>query len=117
MLLVTFLDDGRQQRCPETRWRGLTLHDLRTAVPAEYQAHLQAMRERHGHRVLAVEQGENVDFQLTLLPDGNHRLHADIDLLVLDAASFSLVFEELAALVRGQHLPAVSADYDFRSYS
>lgn len=116
MLLVTFLDDGRQQRRPETRWRGLTLHDLRTASPAEYQAHLQAMRERHGHRVLAVKQGENFDFQLTLLPDGNHRLHADIDLLVLDAASFSLVFEELAALVRGQHLPAVSTDYDFRSY-
>lgn len=116
MLTVSFLDDGRQQRRPGTRWRGLTLHDLRSAAPAAREAHLLAMRERHGHRVLAVDQGENFDFQLTLLPDGRHRLHADIDLLVLDAASFSLVFDELAALVRGERLPAVSADYDFRSY-
>ena len=32
MLTVTFLDDGRQQRRPGTRWRGLTLHDLRSAA-------------------------------------------------------------------------------------
>ncbi|MFD2404648.1 condensation domain-containing protein [Azorhizophilus paspali] len=74
------------------------------------------MRERHGHRVLAVEQGENFDFQLTLLPEGRHRLHANIDLLVLDAASFSLLFDELAALIRGERLPAIPLDYDFRSY-
>ena len=116
MLMATFLDDGRQQRRPDARWRGLTLHDLRLASPAECDAHLQAMRERHGHRVLAVERGENFDFRLTLLPDGCHRLHADIDLLVLDAASFSRVFDELAALVRGEDLPTVGMDYDFRSY-
>ncbi|MFJ5483610.1 amino acid adenylation domain-containing protein [Pectobacterium actinidiae] len=116
MLTVTFLDDGRQQHRPGRRWRGLTLHDLRTCSPTECQAHLQAMRERHGHRVLAVEQGENFDFQLTLLPDGRHRLHADIDLLVMDAASFSLVFDELAAVVRGERLEPVSTGYDFRSY-
>lgn len=75
-----------------------------------------AMRARHGHRILDVGQGENFDFQLSLLPDGHHRLHADIDLLVLDAASFSLVFDELAALVRGERLPAIPSDYDFRSY-
>ena len=116
MLTVTFLDDGRQQRRPGTRWRGLTLHDLRSASPAQCEAHLLAMRARHGHRILDVGQGENFDFQLSLLPDGHHRLHADIDLLVLDAASFSLVFDELAALVRGERLPAIPSDYDFRSY-
>ncbi|MEX9562880.1 amino acid adenylation domain-containing protein [Morganella morganii] len=116
MLLVSFTDDGRQQRRAGTRWRGLTLHDLHTASPAQCEAHLQAMRERHSHRVLAVEQGENIDFQLSLLPGGRHRLHVNIDLLVLDAMSFCLVFDELAALVRGQVLPPVSADYDFRSY-
>lgn len=116
MLTVTFLGDGRQQRRPGTRWRGLTLHDLRACSPAQCKAHLLTMREHHGHRVLAVEQGENFDFQLTLLPDGRHRLHTDIDLLVLDAASFSLVFDELAALVRGERLPVIPMDYDFRSY-
>ena len=116
MLTVTFLPDGRQQHRPGAIWRGLTRHDLRSASPAQCEAHLQAMRERHGHRVLAVEQGENFDFQLSLLPDGRHRLHVDIDLLVLDAASFSLVFDELAALVRGERLQTIPEGYDFRSY-
>ncbi|MDR0701381.1 MAG: amino acid adenylation domain-containing protein [Azoarcus sp.] len=116
MLTVTFLDDGRQQCRPGVRWRGLTLHDMRAALPDDCEAHMRAMRERHGHRVLAVERGENFDFQLTLLPNGRNRLHVNIDLLVLDAASFSLMFDELAALARGERLPAVDAGYDFRSY-
>ena len=90
MLTVTFLDDGRQQRRPGTRWRGLTLHDLRSASPAQCEAHLLAMRARHGHRILDVGQGENFDFQLSLLPDGHHRLHADIDLLALVSAWCSM---------------------------
>ncbi|MDD7960640.1 hypothetical protein PUT90_28205, partial [Klebsiella pneumoniae] len=60
--------------------------------------------------------GETFDFQVSLLPGGRHRLHVNLDLLVLDAASFSLVFEELAALVEGRSLPDVEAGYDFRSY-
>ncbi|MCX8963169.1 amino acid adenylation domain-containing protein [Erwinia psidii] len=116
MLTVSFLEDGRQQYRPTTRWRGLTLYDLQTSSAAECESHLQAVRERNGHRVLSVEKGENIDFQLTLLPGGRHRLHADIDLLVMDAASFSLVFDELAALLRGERLPPVSREYDFCSY-
>src|SRR6218665_104651 len=60
--------------------------------------------------------GETIDFELSLLPEGRHRLHVNIDLLVLDAASFTLVFEELAALLRGDTPPAPGAGYDFRSY-
>lgn len=116
MLMLTFLHDGRQQRRPDTRWCGLTLHDLRSASSDQCEAHLLTMRERYGQRVLAVDQGENFDFQLALLPEGHHRLYANIDLLVLDAASFSLLFDELAALVRGERLPAIPEDYDFRSY-
>lgn len=116
MLKVAFLEQGLQQYLHRTCWKGLCVHDMRSASPADVEAHLQTMRERNGHRVLAVENGENFDFQLTLLPDGHHRLHVDLDLLTLDAASFSLVFDELAALVRGEHLQPVNEDYDFRSY-
>lgn len=116
MLSVSFLEDGLQQYRHATRWRGLTVYAMQNASAAECENHLQAVRARNGHWVLAVERGENIDFQLTLLPDNRHRLHADIDLLVMDAASFSLVFDELAALLRGQHLPPIDHDYDFRSY-
>ncbi|MBB5736252.1 yersiniabactin nonribosomal peptide synthetase [Xanthomonas arboricola] len=116
MLRVRFRSDGLQQFDAQSRWPGLTIHDLRATDAATRDAALLDLRERLGHRVLAVERGETIDFQLSLLPDGCHRLHVSIDLLVLDAASFTLVFEELAALLRGDTLPAADPGYDFRSY-
>ncbi|MEW5290010.1 amino acid adenylation domain-containing protein [Erwinia papayae] len=116
MLSVTFPEEGHQRYRPGTRWRGLSVYAMQNAADSECESHLQQMRQRNGHRVLAVDQGENIDFQLTLLPDGRQRLHVNIDLLVMDAASFSLLFDELAALLRGEILPPRCPDYDFRSY-
>ncbi|UUE98165.1 AMP-binding protein [Xanthomonas hortorum pv. pelargonii] len=116
MLRVHFRSDGLQQYEAQSSWPGLAIHDLRAMDAAARDAALLDLRDRLGHRVLAVERGETIDFQLSLLPDGRHRLHVNIDLLVLDAASFTLVFEELAALLRGDTLAAPDPGYDFRSY-
>ncbi|WP_439098811.1 AMP-binding protein [Allochromatium vinosum] len=116
MLRVAFRDDGLQQYREASHWSDLTVHDLRNLGEQECEARLQALRERLGHCVLAVDRGETFDFQLSLLPDGRHRLHVNIDLLILDAASFTLVFEELAELIRGTTLPTPCDEYDFRSY-
>ncbi|CAM3652502.1 amino acid adenylation domain-containing protein [Paracidovorax anthurii] len=116
MLRVVFRGDGLQQYGEHTPWPGLAIHDLRMLDDSALEARLQGLRERLGHRVLAVERGETIDFQLSLLPGGRHRLHVNIDLLVLDAASFTLVFEELAALLNADALPATDPGYDFRSY-
>lgn len=51
-----------------------------------------------------MEIGETFDFQLTLLPDNRHRLHVNIDLLIMDASSFTLFFDELNALLAGESL-------------
>ncbi len=116
MLSVAFRGDGFQQYLESPYWSGLVVHDLRQLGDEECEAWLLALRERLGHRVLAVERGETFDFQLSLLPGGRHRLHVNIDLLVLDAASFTLVFEELAALIRGVAPQRRCEEYDFRSY-
>ncbi|GHM54010.1 hypothetical protein ECZU51_26800 [Escherichia coli] len=79
-------------------------------------AYLDALRQRLSHRLLRVEIGETFDFQLTLLPDNRHRLHVNIDLLIMDASSFTLFFDELNALLAGESLPAIDTRYDFRSY-
>lgn len=79
-------------------------------------AYLDALRQRLSHRLLRVEIGETFDFQLTLLPDNRHRLHVNIDLLIMDASSFTLFFDELNALLVGESLPAIDTRYDFRSY-
>ncbi|MEJ2629892.1 MAG: amino acid adenylation domain-containing protein [Acidihalobacter sp.] len=116
MLRVTFRDDGLQQYRAASHWPSLTVHDLRNLGEQECVTRLQTLRERLGHRMLAVDCGETFDFQLSLLPGGRQRLHVNIDLLVLDAASFTLVFEELAELIRGATLPTPCERYDFRSY-
>ncbi len=116
MLQVAFLPDGRQQWLERPVWPGVAVHDLRELSAPEQERRLLALRDTLSHRVLEVERGATFDFQLTLLPQGRHRLHVNLDLLVLDAASFTLIFEELAALVSGRALPPADSRYDFRSY-
>jgi yersiniabactin nonribosomal peptide synthetase len=116
MLRVWFRSDGFQQYHEAIQQSALMVHELRNLSEAECEARLLELRERLGHRVLDVEHGETFDFQLSLLPNGRHRLHVNIDLLILDAASFTLVFEELAELIRGAALPKPYPEYDFRSY-
>ncbi len=116
MLTAVFHADGHQQWSPPGDRPRVHVHDLRRLSPADAEARLAALRRQLSHRVLPVETGQTFDVQLSLLPDGRHRLHVDIDLLVMDAASFTLFFEELAALANAADLPAPDADYDFRSY-
>ena len=116
MLHVAFRADGQQYYRPQPFWNGTTVHDLRDASDDARDAYLMALRQRLGHRCLDVEQGETFDFQLSLLPDGAHRLHANIDLLIMDASSFTLFFDELSALLAGGTLSPRPADYDFRCY-
>ncbi|CAQ84394.1 MULTISPECIES: non-ribosomal peptide synthetase [Photorhabdus] len=116
MLRVRFLSDGRQQGMTRVDLKKLTVHDLRNLTTNEQQQALNNLREQLSHRVLQVEEGETFDIQLSLFGDNQHRLHANIDLLIMDAASFSLFFTELAALIAKRNLPAICSDYDFCSY-
>ncbi|KLU15386.1 MULTISPECIES: non-ribosomal peptide synthetase [Xenorhabdus] len=116
MLRVRFLPDGRQQGMTRAYWKQLTVHDLRHQSVDEQQQTLDNIREQLSHRVLRVEEGETFDLQLSLFGNNQHRLHANIDLLIMDAASFSLFFTELAALIAKRSLPVISSDYDFCSY-
>ncbi|RAW71444.1 MULTISPECIES: non-ribosomal peptide synthetase [unclassified Photorhabdus] len=116
MLRVRFLPDGRQQGMADAYWKKLTVHDLRSFTAEEQRQALNNIREQLSHRVLQVEQGETFDIQLSLFGENQHRLHANIDLLIMDAASFSLFFTELAALIVKRNLPVIPSDYDFCRY-
>ncbi|ECA1950217.1 amino acid adenylation domain-containing protein [Salmonella enterica subsp. enterica serovar Virchow] len=116
MLHIAFRTDGQQVWLQQPCWHGVTVHDLRQDDAESRQAYLEALRQRLSHRLLRVEIGETFDVQLTLLPDNRHRLHVNIDLLIMDASSFTLFFDELNALLAGEPLAAIDTRYDFRSY-
>lgn len=116
MLRIAFRADGQQYYQKQPYWHGVTVHDLRQSDSPSRDAYLYALRQRLSHRLLRVDIGETFDFQLTLLPEGYHRLHVSIDLLIMDASSFTLFFDELNALLAGESLAPVDVHYDFRSW-
>ena len=116
MLQVAFRADGQQHYCPQAYWNGTTVHDLRTLTDTERDRYLEALRDRLSHRCLDVEHGETFDTQLSLLANDAHRLHVNIDLLTMDASSFTLFFNELSKLLAGETLVPLPESYDFCSY-
>ena len=113
MLRAQFLDDGRQQILPRSPWAGLKVHDLRQADAAQVQQQLEALRAELSHRQLAVEHGQVLDIQLSLLPQGT-RLHLNLDMLAADALSLRTLLGDLVQLYRQQPLPALN--YSFPCY-
>ena len=113
MLRAQFLEEGRQQILPHSPWPGLKVHDLRQADATQLQQQLHALRAALSHRQLAVEQGQVLDIQLSLLPHGT-RLHLNLDMLAADALSLRTLLGDLVQLYRQQPLPALA--YSFPRY-
>ncbi|MFG3439676.1 condensation domain-containing protein, partial [Nonomuraea sp. NPDC047897] len=113
LLRTRFTDDGAQRILPRSPWPGLTVHDLRDRPAQEVAECLAGLRERLSHRRLDVGRAEVLDLTLSLLPDGAHRLHVNIDLLVADVRSIQILLDDLAALYAapGEPLPPIGCTF------
>ncbi|WP_000009886.1 non-ribosomal peptide synthetase [Vibrio mimicus] len=116
MLNVAFQSDGTQRWVEPVRKHRLPLHDLRHLSEEDANQAMLALRDQLSHQVLDVHNGQTFDIQMALLNEGHSRVYVSIDLLVMDASSFSLFFNELSLLLQGKTLPQQQSDYDFRSY-
>ncbi|MFW7524933.1 amino acid adenylation domain-containing protein [Vibrio ostreicida] len=116
MLSVAFNHDGTQQWKKPQAVHPITRHDLTQLSSNDAEQAMLTLRNKLSHRVLDVNQGQTIDVQVSLLNQQQCRIHVSIDLLVMDASSFSLFFNELSALLKGQTLPSRPTDYDFLSY-
>lgn len=115
MLRARFLDDGRQRIGDAGPGVALTVHDF-SRRPDGGAGALAELRDRLSHRRLAVADGEPFSVQLSLLPGGRSRLHFDIDLLVADVLSVSIVLGDLAAIYDGREDDLPPLAFDFRQY-
>ena len=68
-------------------------------------------REKLAHQILSIEEGEVVNFDLTVLPDNKHRLHIDVNMVAADAPSILLMYDNLAALYEGKNLVVSQLSY------
>ena len=111
MLRAAFTPDGTQHILPRPGGPVLTVADLRESTQADVDAELTRVREARSHQLLDIENGQVFDLALTLLPDGRHRLHFDIDMLAADAMSYRLLLSELVALYDGAELAPIDVSY------
>ncbi|MBK4217871.1 amino acid adenylation domain-containing protein [Paracoccus caeni] len=116
MLRAAFDENGQQRITPRAASFDLPVHDLATSSPEAVQTALTATRNRLDHRRLRVEQAEVAGIELSLLPGGATRIHLDIDLLVADVQSLSILLRDLATAYRGDPLPAPPVDWSFATY-
>ncbi|WP_425254143.1 amino acid adenylation domain-containing protein [Janthinobacterium sp. NFX145] len=116
MLRASFGDDGLQAVGATPAPSRVALHDLRGQGAAQAQAALEHVRERLSHRRLAVEQGEVMGIELSLLDGGRTRIHFDVDLLVADVQSLQIILRDLAAAYAGAAAPAADPQWRFARY-
>lgn len=116
MLRAVVLPDLRQQQilAKTPTWR-LPVLDLRAAAPAEIATTLSALRERMSTQALDPTRWPLFDLRVTLLPSGRVRVHIDMDLLMVDAATTMSLIAEWGRAYRDGALPP-PPPISFRDY-
>ncbi|WP_337822111.1 phosphopantetheine-binding protein [Amycolatopsis sp. A1MSW2902] len=70
--------------------------DLSGLSAAERAARLAATRARLENARRDLARGEMIELAVSLLPDGAHRIHLDVDMIAADAWAFGVLLEDLA---------------------
>ncbi|KJZ13862.1 hypothetical protein TW85_11745 [Marinomonas sp. S3726] len=91
----------------------INIDDIREWEPIEVDRFLEAKRYDLAHQELAIQLGQVIHFDLTLLPNKKHRLHIDVNMAAADAPSILLTYQSLAALYSGkyEHLSMSNLSY------
>ncbi|MFD7305858.1 amino acid adenylation domain-containing protein, partial [Streptomyces pharetrae] len=91
LALRTVFTDGQQRFLREVPYHRIPFHDLRD------ETELEELRGRYAHKLYDPERYPLFDVVLSRL-DGVLRLHISFDALVIDMASFDILFDEWAQL-------------------
>ena len=110
MLRSRFPDFNRCRIAPENIHAPLRVHDLTEAADATCDGHLDEVRNRLRSHRFDIETGDTWRVELTRLPD-HCIVHFAVDLIIADLTSIGVFLHDLAALYRGDELPAVSATF------
>jgi yersiniabactin nonribosomal peptide synthetase len=94
MLRAVIEPDGRQRILPEVPPYEIGLHELHDASDRQREAELEALRERLSHNRRPIDQWPLFEVRAASLPDGRMRLFVSLDMLIIDASSMFLFFQE-----------------------
>lgn len=115
MLRARFIEDGHQEILEEPYSESIEIFNLSEKDKKEVEVQLKNIRNNISHRKLKVKEGQVADVKLALLPSGKHRIFFDIDLLVADVMSMSILLRELSEIYAGVEEEKASK-YTFADY-
>ncbi|KOC88157.1 hybrid non-ribosomal peptide synthetase/type I polyketide synthase [Winslowiella iniecta] len=99
-LRLIIAEDGRQQVLAEVPEYQITVADLQQASPQQAAQQATQWRDTLSHQLLPTDRWPLFDLRVMLLPGGGSRLHISIDMLINDATSSQILWDELVALYR-----------------
>jgi len=94
MLRAIVLPDGRQRTLPAVPPFEIPVSQLAGLPPDEREAELGRIRADMGHRVQPAGRWPLLEIRVSLLGDQRMRLHISVNMLIMDAYSLSLMFND-----------------------
>jgi len=95
-------ESGQQRVLREVPPYRIQVLELQDCSPEEAEHVSQQCRDTLSHQVLPCDRWPMFDLRLARLPNGGSRLYISIDMLINDATSSQILWEELVALYRAQ---------------
>ncbi|MCH3963494.1 MAG: amino acid adenylation domain-containing protein [Clostridium sp.] len=102
MLRAKFTEQGKQTILQTPFSEEIDVYDFRGLTKAQVEEELLKLKSILYHRKLQVEKGEVAGISICLLPDNKTRINFDIDLLVADVLSLSIIIRDLADAYNGK---------------
>ena len=115
MLRARFTEDGKQEILDKPFSEEIEVFDLSNLDEKERKIRLDEIRENLSHRKLRVEIGEVAGLKLANLSQNRNKIFFDLDLLVADVMSMSILLKELGELYLGKELDNLN-NYTFKDY-
>ncbi|NEZ61542.1 amino acid adenylation domain-containing protein [Leptolyngbyaceae cyanobacterium CCMR0082] len=116
MLRAVVMSDGQQKILEDVPAYQIKVIDLRSQPMDQVDAHVKTTRDQLSHQVLPADQWPLFDFRATLLPEQRVRLHVSYDLLIFDAWSLFLLFDEWFKLYENPELALPALELSYRDF-
>ncbi|NET03149.1 MAG: amino acid adenylation domain-containing protein [Symploca sp. SIO2B6] len=116
MLRAVVLPTGEQKILEKVPPYEISILDLRRLESKEQEVRLLAIREKLSHQILPSDQWPLFDIRATYLNDRHIRLHIKLDLLMVDAASNQILFQEWNQLYHNPDISLKPLGISFRDY-
>lgn len=115
-LRTIFLEDGTQRVLEHVEDYDIPFRDLRCLGTETAAAELALIRDELSHQLLPADRWPLFDIRASLRPDGVTVIHISIDLLIADAQSIGLMFQEWAIFYADGEAQLPQIGVSFRDY-